>query len=330
MVTVDAGSQEVLDWGGTGRPLDLLAGLGDTAHVFDNFAPKLTPEYRVYAISGVPSSGYTADRLGDDVLAVLDSLKIDHPVLVGHSIAGEELSSMTTRHPERIAGLIYLDAANAYAYYDPSRGDLTIDTAELQKKRSQLQKRPANAKQLVDDLLQKDLPGFERDLRELQKNLQSGAPTHIPASVAPTAADRASFAAFRSWQSRVQGVTMPEAALRQVFESTADGHVGKQHPSSALAQAIRAGEQKYINIPVPALALFALRHDLGPGLKNDPAARAAVEAMDIAVTKAQVKAFEAGVPSARVVRIPRANHFIFLSNKADVLREMRAFLTSLR
>jgi hypothetical protein len=30
---------EVLDWGGAGRPLVLLAGGGDTAHVFDDFAP---------------------------------------------------------------------------------------------------------------------------------------------------------------------------------------------------------------------------------------------------------------------------------------------------
>ena len=29
---------EVLDWGGKGRPLILLPGLGDTAHVFDKFA----------------------------------------------------------------------------------------------------------------------------------------------------------------------------------------------------------------------------------------------------------------------------------------------------
>jgi hypothetical protein len=33
---------EMLDWGGSGRPIVLLAGLGGTAHVFDNFAPKLT------------------------------------------------------------------------------------------------------------------------------------------------------------------------------------------------------------------------------------------------------------------------------------------------
>jgi hypothetical protein len=34
---------EVLDWGDTGRPAVLLAGLGNTAHVHDDFAPKLTP-----------------------------------------------------------------------------------------------------------------------------------------------------------------------------------------------------------------------------------------------------------------------------------------------
>jgi pimeloyl-ACP methyl ester carboxylesterase len=36
-VTVDDNVRlEVLDWGGTGRPLVLLAGLGNTAHVYDN------------------------------------------------------------------------------------------------------------------------------------------------------------------------------------------------------------------------------------------------------------------------------------------------------
>ena len=38
---------EVLDWGGPGRPLVLLAGLGFSAHVFDGFAEKLTDTYHV-------------------------------------------------------------------------------------------------------------------------------------------------------------------------------------------------------------------------------------------------------------------------------------------
>src|ERR1700681_2280390 len=51
-VTVEKGVRlEVLDWGGSGRPLVLLAGGGDTAHVFDDFAPKLTPSFHVYGIT---------------------------------------------------------------------------------------------------------------------------------------------------------------------------------------------------------------------------------------------------------------------------------------
>jgi hypothetical protein len=38
----------------------------------------------------------------------------------------------------------------------------------------------------------------------------------------------------------------------------------------------------------------------------------------------QAKAFERGVPSARVVRLTHANHYVFKSNEAGVLREMRA------
>ena len=127
-VTVDHGVRlEVLDWGGSGRPLLLLAGNGNSAHVFDSFAAKLTASYRVYGLtrrgfgaSSVPPSGYDADRLGDDVSEVIHTLKIRKPVLVGHSIAGEELSSVGSRHPEKVAGLVYLDAGYSYAYYDPA------------------------------------------------------------------------------------------------------------------------------------------------------------------------------------------------------------------
>lgn len=42
---------EVLDWGGNGRPIVFLAGLGFTAHDFDDFAPKFTGEHHVYGIT---------------------------------------------------------------------------------------------------------------------------------------------------------------------------------------------------------------------------------------------------------------------------------------
>lgn len=139
-VTVDDSVRlEVLDWGGAGRPIVLLTGLGNTAHVLDGFARKLTRIGRVYGItrrgygtSSTPASGYGADRLGDDVLAVLESLKINRPILVGHSVAGEELSSIGSRHPERVAGLVYLDALFSYSYTTPHELHLRATLVKLQ------------------------------------------------------------------------------------------------------------------------------------------------------------------------------------------------------
>jgi hypothetical protein len=80
---------EVLDWGGTGRNLVLLAGGGSTAHVFDSLGPKLAAHYHVIGItrrgfgqSSAPQTGYDPRRLGDDVVAVVDALHITDPVLV--------------------------------------------------------------------------------------------------------------------------------------------------------------------------------------------------------------------------------------------------------
>ena len=139
LVTVDKDVRlEVLDWGGSGRNVVLLAGLGNTAHIFDNFAPKLRNHFHVYGItrrgfgqSSSPATGYDSQRLGDDVVAVLDALKISAPVLIGHSIGGEELSSVATHHPGRVAGLVYLDAGYSYAFYDKEHGDYLLDLGEI-------------------------------------------------------------------------------------------------------------------------------------------------------------------------------------------------------
>jgi pimeloyl-ACP methyl ester carboxylesterase len=130
-VTVDKGvTLEILDWGGNGSPLVLLGGLGSSAHDFDSMAPKFSSRHHVYGITrrgfGVSSipppneENYNPDRLADDVLTVMAKLKIERPVIAGHSIAGQELSSIATRHPDKIAGLIYIEAAYDYAYLHAS------------------------------------------------------------------------------------------------------------------------------------------------------------------------------------------------------------------
>lgn len=117
-VTVEPGVQlEVLDWGGTGRPVVLLAGYL-SAHVYDELAPLLTATHHVYGISrrgyGASSravSGYTAARSADDVLSVLESLDLRGVILAGHSWGGQDLSTIGARHADRVASLVYLNSA---------------------------------------------------------------------------------------------------------------------------------------------------------------------------------------------------------------------------
>jgi pimeloyl-ACP methyl ester carboxylesterase len=116
-------SIEALDWGGSGRPVVFLGGGGHTAREFDEFAPLFTPNYRAIGISRRGSGGSSdvppdsLDGLVDDIVAVLDSLRLDRAVLVGHSFAGVEMARFGETHGGRCAGLVYLDAA--YDYTDP-------------------------------------------------------------------------------------------------------------------------------------------------------------------------------------------------------------------
>ena len=109
---------EVLDFGGEGSPILLLPGLGATAHSFDELAPLLARKHRVVAMtrrgagdSSKPDFGFDTPRLAQDVLQVMDAMKLDKVLLVGHSIAGDELTWLGGHHPERFSGLVYLDAA---------------------------------------------------------------------------------------------------------------------------------------------------------------------------------------------------------------------------
>ena len=155
---------------------------------------------------------YSADQLGDDVVAVIDFLKLEKPVLVGHSFAGEELSSVATRHPEKVAGLVYLDAAYSYAYYDAARGDLMIDSLEMQRKLEQLQpgKGPRDLRPLIAELLQA-LPQLEKDLQAREKSLP---PAPGPASTQmPTPAVPAPIQAIIAGLKKYTAISVPVLAI---------------------------------------------------------------------------------------------------------------------
>ncbi|HVA27868.1 MAG TPA: alpha/beta hydrolase [Candidatus Baltobacteraceae bacterium] len=234
MVTVAPGvKDEVLDWGGSGRPVLLLAGLGNTAHDFYTIVPDLMKHYRVYSMtrrgfgnSSAPpatTANYSPDRLGDDVIAVMTALRMQKPVLIGHSIAGEELSDIATRYPTRVAGLVYLEAGYWYA-------------------------------------------------------LNDGTATPVPIGTPPP------------------GLPPLPPAFYAILHADATGFPGP------------------FNVPI--LTIFA-----------DPHAKA--EASDKADMDAYIARWRRMVPSATVIAIPNASHYIYISNKPTVLRAINAFISKL-
>jgi non-heme chloroperoxidase len=276
---------EVLDWGGFGKPLVFLTGSGDTAHRFDGFAPQFAKKYHVYGITRrgfgasshpAPANGnYSADHLGDDVLAVMKALHIERPVLVGHSMAGEELSSVGSRFPETVAGLVYLDAATDFALYDPAHPLLEVEMNDIKRR--------------IDEI---EAGGVDEQKKLLE--LESAT------------------ARF-------------ESALHE--NNAGIAHMPPLPPRSPIAAALNFGMQKYNSIPVPALAIYACPHNWDR--MPDSAGKTALLIEDKARCTEWAESFRHGVPSARIVVIPNADHYVYLSNEAQVIAAMNEFLDSL-
>ena len=280
---------EVLDWGGTGRPILLLTGLGDTAHVYDDFAPKLAKQFHVLGITrrgfGASTGGtglnYSSDRLGDDVIAVIHSLRLARPILAGHSIAGEELSSVGARHPDAVSGLVYLDAAWSYAF---DNGEMTPLATYLQ--------------------LQKSSP----------------RPTF-------SEADFSSFETWRNADSIGSGVRVPLQEYHQEGEVDASGRV-HQRDTGAIADAIFAGTRKYTDLHLPILALIAYPQTFGAVAAGKEQDAAGAQREWQLHKRSDAMVFEKHITTAHVVRM-RANHSIYISNESAVLREIQLFADSL-
>jgi pimeloyl-ACP methyl ester carboxylesterase len=106
-----------LDWGGSGEPLILIHGAGDSPYIFLDLAASLKDKYRIIAYSrrGHSKSKTTELRfdnstLVSDLKSLLDSLNISKANLLGWSMGGNEITEFAIRYPERTNKLIYLEA----------------------------------------------------------------------------------------------------------------------------------------------------------------------------------------------------------------------------
>jgi pimeloyl-ACP methyl ester carboxylesterase len=314
LVEVDTNVRlEVLDWGGSGQALLLLAGGGDTAHVFDDLAPALAKRYRVVGVtrrghpgSAAPASGYGVARLADDIVRVMDAVGLKTPVVVGHSFAGEEMHALGARYATRIAGLVYVDAA-----FD--RGD-DADNEAFNAVARTLPTAPSPKEGA--------LSSFTALRTHLERYGGAGPEAHLRARWTANA------------DATIKGMYSPDRAIIQ-----------------AMVQEMRAAFKKPYNperIRVPAVAIYAIPKsaddlvqrgssdrlpfpELGIQAADDPAVRERIQKFFL-LTRERVrkheKWFKAFAEQGRVVELSGTHHLV-ISNPREVMEQIDAFTSRL-
>ncbi len=112
-------SLHLLEWGSPGRPaLCFLHGGAAHAHWFDEVTAPLVARFHVvsldqrgHGLSDWPATGgYATEDFASDLTAVMDALAWKDMVVIGHSMGGHNAISFSAWHPERVRGLVIVDA----------------------------------------------------------------------------------------------------------------------------------------------------------------------------------------------------------------------------
>jgi pimeloyl-ACP methyl ester carboxylesterase len=108
---------QYLDWGGSGQPLILIHGLGDSPYLFEDIASSLKNNFRIIAYSKrghckskITVTDYDNCALVSDLKLLVDSLKITKANLLGWSMGGNEITEFAIKYSERTNKLIYFEA----------------------------------------------------------------------------------------------------------------------------------------------------------------------------------------------------------------------------
>ena len=109
-----AGELYVSDGGAGGIPVVFVHSFGGSAKHWEKQLEHLRSNRRAIAFdlrgqgqSEAPANGeYDVNALSNDIAAVVDSLKLNKFVLVGHSMGGSAAIAYAGKHPERVAGLL--------------------------------------------------------------------------------------------------------------------------------------------------------------------------------------------------------------------------------
>ena len=104
-------------WEGEGKQVLCIHGLTANCRCWDVIASALAPMHQVTAmdlrgrgLSDKPQTGYSEEHHVRDVRCLMDDLELGKAVLLGHSLGGYISMALAAQYPERVEGLILLDA----------------------------------------------------------------------------------------------------------------------------------------------------------------------------------------------------------------------------
>ncbi|WP_051442711.1 alpha/beta hydrolase [Mesorhizobium sp. WSM3626] len=112
---INAGDLDIayVEIAGAGPPLLLVHGFTDTSRSFSLLAPHLAgrrlimPDLRGHGASQAGDGCRVAD-FAEDIAGLIRHLRLDQPVVVGHSLGGMVAIALAARQPDLIGGLVVL------------------------------------------------------------------------------------------------------------------------------------------------------------------------------------------------------------------------------
>jgi pimeloyl-ACP methyl ester carboxylesterase len=104
---------------GRGAPVVFVHGFGASLYSWRKTLPAVVAagyraiafDNRGFGFSAKPAGGYGNAAYARLLVALLDSLRISSAVLVGHSMGGAIVAEVALAHPDRVRGLVLIDAA---------------------------------------------------------------------------------------------------------------------------------------------------------------------------------------------------------------------------
>jgi len=108
--------QHYLDYGGDGPPLLIVPGITMPAACVEFVALPLAEFHRVISVdprgrglSDQPESGYALTDYAADLAALIEALRLDRPIALGHSMGARIVAALAACHPDAAGAVILAD-----------------------------------------------------------------------------------------------------------------------------------------------------------------------------------------------------------------------------